>query len=134
MHWVNFEDAHVLEYRDPPFVERASSDKNLLAMVLEGELDAAIFGAELPTDPRLKSIIPNADLNQSYFFINPNFKEPYVESWNFAIQRSLPGNLVLDVAYVGNHGVDQPALYQLNASTTLGGGRNSQPLFAKRPS
>ena len=22
--WVNFEDAHVLEYRDPPFVERAS--------------------------------------------------------------------------------------------------------------
>ena len=30
-------------------------------MVLEGELDAAIFGAELPSDPRLKSIIPNAD-------------------------------------------------------------------------
>ena len=61
VHWVNFEDAHVLEYRDPPFVERASSDKNLLNMVLDGELDAAIFGAELPTDPRLKSIIPNPD-------------------------------------------------------------------------
>ena len=61
VHWVNFEDAHVLEYRDPSFVERASSDKNLLKMVLEGELDAAIFGAELPSDPRLKSIIPNAD-------------------------------------------------------------------------
>jgi len=76
-------------------------------------------------------VIPNADLNQSYFFINPNFKEPYVESWNFAIQRSLPGNLVFDVAYVGNHGVDQPAIYNLNASTTVGGGRNSQPLFAK---
>jgi 4,5-dihydroxyphthalate decarboxylase len=61
VHWVNFEDAHVLEYRDPPFVERASFDKNLLQMVLEGELDAGIFGAELPTDPRLKSIIPNPD-------------------------------------------------------------------------
>ena len=61
VHWVNFEDAHVLEYRDPPFVERASSDKNLLNMVLDGELDAAIFGAEMPTDPRLKNIIPNPD-------------------------------------------------------------------------
>src|SRR5207248_6863155 len=46
---------------DPPFVERASDDKNLLKMVLEGELDAGIFGAELPTDPRLKSIVPNPD-------------------------------------------------------------------------
>jgi 4,5-dihydroxyphthalate decarboxylase len=59
--WVNFEDAHVLEYRDPPFVERASADKTLLKMVLDGELDAGIFGAELPTDPRLRSIISNPD-------------------------------------------------------------------------
>jgi 4,5-dihydroxyphthalate decarboxylase len=61
VHWVNFEDAHVLEYHDPPFVERASSDKNILKMVLEGELDAGIFGAELPTDPRLKSVIPDPE-------------------------------------------------------------------------
>ena len=57
VNWVNFEDAHVLEYRDPPFVERAAEDKNLLKMVQDGELDAGIFGAELPTDPRLKSVI-----------------------------------------------------------------------------
>jgi 4,5-dihydroxyphthalate decarboxylase len=61
VHWVNFEDAHVLEYRDPPFVERASEDKNLLKMVQEGELDAGIFGAELPTDPRLMSVIPDPE-------------------------------------------------------------------------
>ena len=59
--WVNFEDAHVLEYRDPSFVERAGDDKNLLTMVQEGELDAGIFGAELPTDPRLKSVIEDPD-------------------------------------------------------------------------
>jgi 4,5-dihydroxyphthalate decarboxylase len=59
--WVNFEDAHVLEYRDPPFVERAGQDKSLLEMVQDGELDAGIFGAELPTDPRLKSVIPDAE-------------------------------------------------------------------------
>lgn len=61
MKWVNFEDAHVLEYRDPPFVERAAADKNLLKMVQDGELDAGIFGAELPADPRLRSLIPDAD-------------------------------------------------------------------------
>jgi 4,5-dihydroxyphthalate decarboxylase len=60
--WVNFEDAHVQEYRDPPFVERAGADKNLLKMIQDGELDAGIFGAELPTDPRLRSVIANPDL------------------------------------------------------------------------
>jgi hypothetical protein len=76
-------------------------------------------------------IIPNADINQSYIYINPNFREPYVESWNFAIQRALPSNFTIDVAYVGNHGVNQPAQYNLNASTTLGGGVASQPLNAQ---
>ncbi len=59
--WVNFEDAHVLEYRDPPFVERAADGKTLLKMVQDGELDAGIFGAELPTDPRLKSVIADPE-------------------------------------------------------------------------
>lgn len=59
--WVNFEDAHVLEYRDPPFVERAADGKNLLTMVQDGELDAGIFGAELPSDPRLKSVIDDPE-------------------------------------------------------------------------
>jgi hypothetical protein len=76
-------------------------------------------------------IIANADVNQSYIVINPNFKEPYVESWNFAIQRALPKNFTLDVAYVGNHGVDQPSQPNLNASTTLNGGVASQPLNQK---
>src|SRR5579883_1150643 len=76
-------------------------------------------------------VITNAPLSQSYFFINPKFKEPYVESWNFAVQRSLPLGLTMDVAYVGNHGVDQPAVYALNASHTLGGGVASQPLYQK---
>jgi 4,5-dihydroxyphthalate decarboxylase len=61
VNWVNFEDAHVLEYRDPPFVERAAADKNLLKMVQDGELDAGIFGAELPADPRLKSVIDDPE-------------------------------------------------------------------------
>ena len=61
VNWVNFEDAHVSEYRDPPFVERAGDGKTLLKMVQDGELDAGIFGAELPNDPRLKSVIDDPD-------------------------------------------------------------------------
>ncbi len=76
-------------------------------------------------------IIKNADLNQSYITINPHFKEPYVETWNIAVQRSLPWNLALDVAYLGNHGVDQPYQQNLNASTTLGAGIQGQPLYAQ---
>jgi len=59
--WVTFEDAHVAEYRDPPGVERAGADKDITTMLLEGELDAAIFGGAMPDDPRLKSVIPDPD-------------------------------------------------------------------------
>src|SRR5215471_11568653 len=31
--WVTFEDGHVAEYREPPGVERAGADKNLLKML-----------------------------------------------------------------------------------------------------
>lgn len=59
--WVTFEDAHVAEYRDPPGVERAGPDKDMTKMLLEGELDAAIFGGNIPNDPRLKSVIADPE-------------------------------------------------------------------------
>jgi 4,5-dihydroxyphthalate decarboxylase len=59
--WVTFEDAHVPEYRDPPGVERAAPGKDMTKMLLEGELDAAIFGGNIPKDPRLKSVIADPD-------------------------------------------------------------------------
>jgi 4,5-dihydroxyphthalate decarboxylase len=59
--WVTFEDAHLAEFRDPPGVERAAEGKDMTKMVLEGELDAAIFGGNIPSDPRLKSVIADPD-------------------------------------------------------------------------
>jgi 4,5-dihydroxyphthalate decarboxylase len=59
--WVTFEDAHIAEFRDPPGVERAAASKDMTKMVLEGELDAAIFGGNVPADPRLKSVIADPD-------------------------------------------------------------------------
>jgi len=59
--WVTFEDAHLAEFRDPAGVERAAEGKDMTKMVLDGELDAAIFGGNMPTDPRLQSVIPDPD-------------------------------------------------------------------------
>ena len=57
--WVSFEDAHVAEYRDPPTVERAAAGKEMLAMLLAGELDAAVLANPLPADARLQPVIPD---------------------------------------------------------------------------
>jgi len=54
--WLSFEEPHVAEFRDPPNVERAPAGKEMVAMLLAGELDAAIVGA-IPTDGRLQPLI-----------------------------------------------------------------------------
>jgi len=51
-----------------------------------------------------------------YNVIDKNFRQPYVEAWNFAIQHALPKKFVLEIAYVGNHGVRIPMTYDLNAA------------------
>lgn len=58
--WVTFEDPHVAEFTDPPWVRRAPEGKNLLQMLLDGEIDAAIFGSENPEGTPLKPLIPDA--------------------------------------------------------------------------
>ena len=59
--WVTFEDGHVAEAKDPPSVIRAEKGKDITKMLLDGELDAAIYGAAMPDDPRLQSVIANPD-------------------------------------------------------------------------
>ena len=61
VHWVTFEDAHVAEAKDPPGAIRAPADQDMTKMLIDGELDAAIYGAELPKDPRLQSVIPDPE-------------------------------------------------------------------------
>ena len=66
--WVTFEDGHVAEAKDPPGVIRARADQDITAMLIAGELDAAIYGAALPKDPRLQSVIkdPEAEAKSWY--------------------------------------------------------------------
>jgi len=55
--WITFEDAHVAEYADPPFVTRGMGD--LLALLKAGDLDAAIFGNDTPADPAIRTVFPD---------------------------------------------------------------------------
>lgn len=70
-------------------------------------------------------------VSQAYTAVNLNFREPYVESWNLAVQRALPFKFVLDAAYVGNHGVDLPTVFNINAATVPGSGTAGRPLVQR---
>jgi 4,5-dihydroxyphthalate decarboxylase len=59
--WITFDDSHLAEYSDPPNCQRAPKGKNLVDMLLNREIDAAILGSNMPKDPRLKTLVPNAD-------------------------------------------------------------------------
>jgi hypothetical protein len=45
---------------------------------------------------------------------DPNQRSPYSQYYSFGIQHALPGNMVLDLAYVGTRGVKLPAAVEGN--------------------
>lgn len=48
-----------------------------------------------------------------------NYKNPHVIAWNFSLQQSLPAHFTMDVAYVGNHGVDMGSDQNINGSPVI---------------
>jgi hypothetical protein len=82
-------------------------------------------------------IIQNAPLNLTYGVMQQDMTHGRVQSWNFAIQREIPWGFTLDTAYVGNHGVGNPMVLQINRGMVLGAGAAGQPLnqaFGRRTS
>jgi 4,5-dihydroxyphthalate decarboxylase len=71
--WVTFEDAHVAAYADPPWAERAPAGSDMLAMLREGSLDAAIFGNEMPTGDDLAPVFPDPEEAGRAFFARHGF-------------------------------------------------------------
>jgi hypothetical protein len=68
-------------------------------------------------------------------YVKPEAREAYIQSWNLAIQRQLPGQLALEVAYVGNKGTGVTGVYNMNPGLVIGAGANGQPfntLFGRR--
>jgi hypothetical protein len=74
-------------------------------------------------------IIENPNLNSNFGTTQRDLPSPYVQSWNFSVQRTLPWKLTLDLAYVGNRGVNNQSDYNMNASMIPGSGNNGRPLF-----
>jgi len=68
--------------------------------------------------------------NAQLFYVQPDLKEAKLHSWNVALQRQLPWNLVAELAYVGNvgRGIILPD-YNINAGQTLGADTAGQPYF-----
>jgi 4,5-dihydroxyphthalate decarboxylase len=62
--WVTFEEPHVAEYKDS--TQRALAGKQIVPMLLEGELDAVL--GESSGDPRIKSLFgdPQAEAQRWY--------------------------------------------------------------------
>ena len=58
--WVTAEDAHVLEYQDPPNVRRISAGQDLSAMLMSGEIDAGIALGGLDA-ASVRTVIPDPD-------------------------------------------------------------------------
>jgi Carboxypeptidase regulatory-like domain/TonB dependent receptor len=60
----------------------------------------------------------------SLAYINPNFKNAYVESFNFNVQQALPWGLVSSIGYYGS--VGRHLLIETNANQVVGTASNTQ--------
>ena len=58
--WLTQEDAHVTEFHDPSNCQRLATGAKLADMMMSGEIAAAILGSDMPKDPRVQPLIPNA--------------------------------------------------------------------------
>jgi 4,5-dihydroxyphthalate decarboxylase len=68
--WVTFEDAHVAEFRDTTL--RAPPDKQIIQMLVEGELDAVL--GEKSDHPTLKPLFPDIAREEQSWFAKHNVR------------------------------------------------------------
>jgi len=69
-------------------------------------------------------------LNSTFDVIPSDLREGTLHSWNVAFQRELPYRFTVDVAYVGNRGVNLVMDVDTNASLLYNSGNAGRPQFA----
>ena len=79
------------------------------------------FGDPLPQYQLTPSVysktVPAANLalsGNAFWGMNPNIRQPYVEQWNFGIQRQIGSGSVFEARYTGNLALHQWLAYNLN--------------------
>jgi 4,5-dihydroxyphthalate decarboxylase len=58
--WMTVDESHLEEYSDPPNCRRLPKDANIPQMMLDGALTAALLGNDMPKDPRVRTLVPDA--------------------------------------------------------------------------
>jgi len=82
---------------NPPFEQDYST---LVFDTIGNGFGTGAFPLTVPDTTPLASVPDGALLAPVIF--DPRFRNPVTNSWFFGIQRDLPGNVVLDLSYVGN--------------------------------
>lgn len=74
--------------------------------------------------------IPDS-VEMGYPLANKELRRGYIQSWNFIVEHSFPGQLVASIGYVGSASVNGFAFLDVNASQIPGSGDDGRPLFAQ---
>lgn len=87
-------------------------------------------GIPVPVVPNISAGVLNIPGTVSTETLNPGeFKRGYIESFNFTLQRQLPGSFVAQAGYVGTRAIRTAATYDMNAGLIPGAGVSGQPLY-----
>lgn len=119
--WTTFEQA--TEYANPGDTQLTYMNAGPPTGTPAGEFAAGSLslGGTIPTlntfPASFSFPVPESDFTfggQPFATVDPNIRSPYIENWNFGLQRKFPGNTVVEVNYVGNHSVHMWMNYDLN--------------------
>ncbi len=91
-----------LDNRTLPGNEYAASDTGGSAY---RDLTSLSFPLAAPSNIPDRFILPLTDHSTAQNFFAPNYASPYVQTFTLAVTRALPGNMILDVKYLGTRGV-----------------------------
>jgi hypothetical protein len=81
---------------------------------------AATSDYNTPTIP-VQGLFPNTAVNiaGSYLFDLADRKDPYLDQWTFSIEHTLPGNFIVQTAYVGSKGTHLSKRVDTNLDQSL---------------
>lgn len=81
----------------------------------------------VPTNGIIQANTPQL-LAQAEFYIPANYYNPYVASWNVALQQALPMQFNMQLSYVANHGTHEGVQQNINLAPALNEGAAGYPL------
>jgi len=85
---------------------------NIAGGLCAGDNSSGCFRA---TQQGYPTVLPN----NVTLFIPKDKRTPYIQNWQFSIQRELTKDMLIDVAYVGNHAVKMVMLADVNQARPL---------------